>query len=424
MKKLLALIATVITSFAALSQNVGINTTNPEAALDVYGDVIFRTVGLDVADGTNYSLDIATTRSSYYRISGPTADFFLAGILAGVDGKTITLFNRSGFAMQLNNEDPFAALTEQIVTGTSADLLIANKGIVSLQYDGIEEKWIVKSSSKGGGGSGSYWDINGNDLFNSTSGNVGIGTSSPTTKLTMLTSTNTPGWTHIGDDGLGNQIIVGEAIGGVSAAIGTSTNHALRLTANGTAKMSIYPGGEIVIGDNTVGPYPTAPLTVKGVNNSFGIMHLGDNGNVFGSRMGGTSAGIGTFSNTNLRLFVNNTSAVFIGSNTNNVGIGIEFPTHRLEVNGTVRTKEVIVETINWPDYVFSRNYRLPSLAELEKFILQNKHLPNIPSAKEIEQNGLHLGDTQKKMMEKIEELSLYIIQLNKRIEQLERNNK
>jgi hypothetical protein len=136
--------------------------------------------------------------------------------------------------------------------------------------------------------------------------------------------------------------------------------------------------------------------------------------------MGGTSAGIGTFSNTNMRIFANGVSAIFIAAGTSNVGIGKEFPTYKLEVNGTIRCKEVIVETVNWPDYVFKNNYKLPSLVEVEKYIQQNNHLPNISTDKDMEQSGLQLGDTQKKMMEKIEELTLYMIEANKKIEKLE----
>jgi len=149
MKKLIAIIATCFfISSSLLSQNVGINNTNPDAALDIYGDVIFRVVNIIADDGITLSMNINSTKSSYYRVAGPTADFTIAGIVAGIDGRTITLFNRSGFAMQLNNEDVSASLTDQIVTGNNADLIISNKGIVTLQYDAAEEKWIVKSSSK------------------------------------------------------------------------------------------------------------------------------------------------------------------------------------------------------------------------------------------------------------------------------------
>ena len=103
--------------------------------------------------------------------------------------------------------------------------------------------------------------------------------------------------------------------------------------------------------------------------------------------------------------------------NLGNVGIGTSLPTHKLSVNGTIRSKEVIVEMANWPDYVFASDYKLPHLHEVEKHIIENKHLPNIPKASEIEDGGLYLGDVQKKMMEKIEELTLYIIQQNKILE-------
>lgn len=93
---------------------------------------------------------------------------------------------------------------------------------------------------------------------------------------------------------------------------------------------------------------------------------------------------------------------------------------YALAVNGNIRSKEVIVET-NWADYVFAKDYSLMPLEEVEKFINKNKHLPNIPSADELKQNGLALGEIQSKMMEKIEELTLHIIQLQKEINKLKK---
>lgn len=123
-----------------------------------------------------------------------------------------------------------------------------------------------------------------------------------------------------------------------------------------------------------------------------------------------------------------------------NVGIGTNAPTARLHVlsnvmvgsgspaagyalsvNGKIISEEVKVQMdASWPDYVFNDTYNLPQIDDMKNFIQQNKHLKNIPSAKEIEKEGLLLGDMQKRMMEKIEELSLYIIQLNDRIKVLE----
>jgi hypothetical protein len=129
--------------------------------------------------------------------------------------------------------------------------------------------------------------------------------------------------------------------------------------------------------------------------------------------------------NSNLVGFYGNLSGWGIVMNTNNgnVGIGTLNPTYKLSVNGNIRTKEVVVEPV-WADYVFEKDYKLLPLDEVEKYIEQHKHLPNIPSAKEVEENGLHVGDVQRRMMEKIEELTLYVISLQKEINTLKAKKK
>lgn len=104
--------------------------------------------------------------------------------------------------------------------------------------------------------------------------------------------------------------------------------------------------------------------------------------------------------------------------NVGNIGIGMgssPIPaTDKLAVNGLIHTKEVKVDLVGWPDYVFEKEYKLPTLEEVEKNIKEKGHLINVPSACEIENNGLLLGDISKKQQEKIEELTLYIIEQNK----------
>lgn len=88
--------------------------------------------------------------------------------------------------------------------------------------------------------------------------------------------------------------------------------------------------------------------------------------------------------------------------------------------NGKVLSTEVEVKVPIFPDYVFNKNYDLLPLSELKKFIKKNKHLPNIPPADEVITNGLELGNMQVKQMEKIEELTLYILEQEERIQKLE----
>jgi hypothetical protein len=103
-----------------------------------------------------------------------------------------------------------------------------------------------------------------------------------------------------------------------------------------------------------------------------------------------------------------------------NVGIGkLEDSGYMLDVAGTIRACEVLVESNGWCDYVFEDNYELRSIDELESYVKENKHLPNIPAASVVESEGQSLGDYQMRMMEKIEELSLYVIELNHGVKDL-----
>jgi hypothetical protein len=88
---------------------------------------------------------------------------------------------------------------------------------------------------------------------------------------------------------------------------------------------------------------------------------------------------------------------------------------YKLSIDGKVICEELRVQTNTaWPDYVFSKNYTLLPLEELELSIKANKHLPNIPPAEEVEKNGFDVGDMNKKLLEKVEELTLYLIELKK----------
>ena len=107
-------------------------------------------------------------------------------------------------------------------------------------------------------------------------------------------------------------------------------------------------------------------------------------------------------------------------SGTVNIGSQSGATGYKLAVEGKVICEELKVQmSDNWPDYVFADDYKLASIDELEKSINENKHLPGIPSASEVKENGLSVGDMQRRMMEKIEELSLYIIDLKHQKDEL-----
>lgn len=106
--------------------------------------------------------------------------------------------------------------------------------------------------------------------------------------------------------------------------------------------------------------------------------------------------------------------------NDGKVGIGTTNPQSLLSVNGKVSAKEVEVTLSGWSDFVFADDFNLRPLSEVEEFINTNRHLPDVPSEAEVLQNGVNLGEMSSILLQKIEELTLYIIELNKRIAELE----
>ena len=97
-----------------------------------------------------------------------------------------------------------------------------------------------------------------------------------------------------------------------------------------------------------------------------------------------------------------------------NIGIGTSTPDSKLTVNGTIHSKEVKVDMNGWSDFVFKKEYNLPTLEEVEKHIAEKGHLENIPSEQEVLQNGINLGEMNAKLLQKIEELTLYMIEMKK----------
>jgi hypothetical protein len=176
----------------------------------------------------------------------------------------------------------------------------------------------------GGGSAG--WTSSGPDIYTSNPGNVGIGTTTPLSKLALLTPDNTNGFSHTSAGG----IVLTEAIGGVSASIGTSSNHVFRLSAGpGESKLQIYPTGDVVVGGNSVAA--AGRLTVSTPLGGFGMVHTDGIVSV-GSFVDGLSGYYGTISNHPLRFFANNTGGQFSLLANGNIGIGENNPANKLQI--------------------------------------------------------------------------------------------
>jgi len=213
-----------------------------------------------------------------------------------------------------------------------------------------------------------------------------------------------------------------------------------------TTPFRIDPNGDAVIGDaafsagkltvNNPDFYKSA-LSLEGIDpymlfrqsgetGEIGFIHSwADNSNLnaFNGRKGlefGTPPGDNTLmfsTNYAQRMTIESNGSVHIGSGRAANG-------YHLSVSGKVICEELKVQLRSaWPDYVFAPNYKLRPLEEVEAHIQAENHLPGIPTAAEMEKEGIAVGEMQVKMMEKIEELTLYLIDQNKRLEQLEQVN-
>lgn len=132
---------------------------------------------------------------------------------------------------------------------------------------------------------------------------------------------------------------------------------------------------------------------------------------------------LGSIDSSPLYIRTNNIIRMSI-KESGNVGIGTNNPQAKLAVNGEILAKSVRVNTSStyWPDYVFGNDYNLMSLRELEQYVKAYKHLPGIPSAQEVEEQGdVDLGAMNALLLEKVEELTRYVIDLQKQIDELKK---
>jgi len=205
--------------------------------------------------------------------------------------------------------------------------------------------------------------------------------------------------------------------------IGTSNPQSVlqigEFTNNSNYKLSLpgsYNFEEIKLGQYGNGRNGLEMITHTNVTNSFGVrLYTGTD-----TGMNGLLIQTANPSNSLENLDYTTRLAINLEGN---VGIGTIAPDEKLTVKGKIHTQEVRVDMAGplVPDYVFANDYKLKSLQEVEDFIKENKHLPEIPSAQEIEKKGLMLAEMNMSLLKKMEEMTLYMIEQNKKIENLEK---
>ena len=185
-------------------------------------------------------------------------------------------------------------------------------------------------------------------------------------------------------------------------------------TVTPNAKLSVE-GGDLYVGSEDNSNGKRRQIRVYGYDNNsqfYGSFHSNFDNNIRTFDVSTNTATqqikIDASSNSTARILLFPGSSSGVGIGTSSLG------THKLAVEGSVGAREIQVEASGWSDFVFEKDYELKSLEETEQFILTNKHLPDIPSQKEVEIDGINLGEMDAKLLQKIEELTLHLIQQNK----------
>ena len=287
------------------------------------------------------------------------------------------------------------------------------------------------------GSSVNYWNVNGTSIFNNNTGAVGINTSAPETgtRLHVFGPALVAGGALRlrSTSGDGARILFENSSGTPSHQLSTigSTLYLQKIPAS-TFDFVMNSDGFVSMGRSTAsarlhldrgGFAQTDVLRLEGTNVQ---MTLAENDTIKGFfNLTGNDVKFGTVaSNDNGRLIMRvNGGDRFYLHPDGRISIGTSVPAsgYLLNVKGKMIGEEVRVQLqANWPDYVFQKDYSLRTIPELAQFIQEKKHLPGIPSAAEMN-GGQDLGEIQRRLLEKIEELTLYIIQLEKRLADLEK---
>lgn len=342
-----------------------------------------------------------------------------------------------------------------MTSGTNGGVKITNSGntasgLLLSKYGFGGNDWLMLSTGPNNTEGGGHFNIvdysNGSRLFiKGNTGEVGIGTTNPLDQLHIngtlrVDGTNGNGGVRVfknGSDAISSHIYLGNNNNNRAFNFQlNSDGSAMTLWSyNGTAwsnKMSLLNDGKIGIG--TINPL--AKLQVSDGTNAYLNVYTESNNvakvstmNGLGSYVFGIDAGnVGHIWNhaTNLTPIMN--FSINTTNSTPQVWIGSPDPTHtfaEFQVKGTIACKQLfVVSNTAWPDYVFKKDYKLMPLSKVEEFYTKENHLPGIPSAEEIKEKDIDVGEMNAMLLKKIEELTIYVVEQDKKIEALKSESK
>ncbi len=402
------------------SGSVGIGTTTPVNLLHVFGS---GATALTIERNTtlsNISAEFKNGTASWFAGQAGTNGNF--GIATSNNLQSSTLFNiTTAGNVGIGTNAPANKLHIIDVTGTntlnlqlSTNTLGETIGIAFGTQPGNRTKAAitgVNTNSGNAGGALAFYTNAGaslNEAMRITStGNVGIGTASPNANMESLAATE-------------------------QMRLSYDATHYTSLTTTSAGNLNVVPvGGNVVFNGLAIISSAGTFSSPTGLTNSGGsanaYLNTATTGTTISRNVADASPAaivsqLNASSTGDILDLRNSGGTVFNVTRAGNVGIGTINPDAKLAVQGTIHSTSVFVDTnVPTPDYVFKDGYRLPTLAEVKAYTDKNHHLPEVPAAAEFEKNGINLGEMNMLLLKKVEELTLYLIEKDKQIKELQK---
>jgi hypothetical protein len=328
------------------------------------------------------------------------------------NGQGLTIYNSNNSAystLQVNGSNGYtvpnwanSTVFESVPASTGGFVLSSYTGNINFQTNNRNNRMTITST-----------------------GNVGIGTTTPSTPLFVTGGgAMTSGWNKTATLKSTFPVLIFNSNDSKWGGLGYDYSSGLNLWVNassddlsgtGNAPFHISNAGNISLGNGNA----AFKLNVNGETSFTQFLHLTSNDQEIKLYRDGSAYGYLWSSGLGLHWGKGSNSNSITIDNNGNAGVGtVDTKGYKLAVNGKIRAQEIKVEASPWPDYVFTKDYNLPSLQETEKHIKEKGHLPGIPSTAEVKANGIDLGEMNAKLLQKIEELTLHLIEMNKKAEQ------